>query len=511
MKTRNPVIFFALSLVILSACSLSPPETAAETEVPSQEENAAVMKTAPPAEPSPTIPATQITSEPNLTPTPTLPSERVIPQYFISASFDYYRRFMSVSSTVEYTNNSQHQIDILMFIVEANRYWDAFRLHSVKLDEGTAVEEYELQREQLLIRLDQPLLPGEKTSASFTYDLFLPEIPPPSDTVRPMIFGVTERQVNLVDWYPYIPPLDQDGGWIANRPWFYGEHQVYEKADFFVEINAVNPPAELTLAASSIPEQAENTYHFVHENARNFVFSASHFYHASSKTVGKTTITSYYFPFDVVGGKVALEETAAALELYNELFGEYSRESLSVVEADFLDGMEYDGLFFLSRGFYASYDGTPKGFLTLIAVHETAHQWWYAMVANDQANEAWLDEALSTYSELLFFERYYPELVDWWWYFRIHFHEPEGKIDLSIYDYGGYLPFRNAVYLKGAMFLDELRKLVGDEPFFSFLRHYVEEYQDKIATGADFFVTLRQFTAEDISPLKESFFEFIHW
>src|SRR5439155_17448401 len=35
----------------------------------------------------------------------------------------------------------------------------------------------------------------------------------------------------------------------------------------------------------------------------------------------------------------------------------------------------------------------------LVAVHETAHQWFYAMVGDSQARDPWLDEAFATFSE----------------------------------------------------------------------------------------------------------------
>jgi aminopeptidase N len=95
-----------------------------------------------------------------------------------------------------------------------------------------------------------------------------------------------------------------------------------------------------------------------------------------------------------------------------------------VVEAGFADGMEYDGLYFLGREYFAAYDGTPQNYLTALAAHETAHQWWYGLVGNDQALEPWLDEALCTYSELLFYEAVYPDLVDWWWTFRVNRFQP---------------------------------------------------------------------------------------
>ena len=37
----------------------------------------------------------------------------------------------------------------------------------------------------------------------------------------------------------------------------------------------------------------------------------------------------------------------------------------------------------------------------VVAVHETAHQWFYAMVGDSQARHPWLDEAFATYAEQL--------------------------------------------------------------------------------------------------------------
>ena len=37
----------------------------------------------------------------------------------------------------------------------------------------------------------------------------------------------------------------------------------------------------------------------------------------------------------------------------------------------------------------------------LVAVHETAHQWFYGMVGDSQALHAWLDEAFASYAEQL--------------------------------------------------------------------------------------------------------------
>jgi aminopeptidase N len=171
-----------------------------------------------------------------------------------------------------------------------------------------------------------------------------------------------------------------------------------------------------------------------------------------------------------------------------------------------LDGMEYDGLVFLSHAFYDFYTGDPMSNLTIIAAHEVAHQWFYGLVGNDQALEPWLDEALSTFSEVYFYEQAYPELVDWWWENRITFHDPQGWVDSTIYEPSGFYPYRDAVYLRGAMFLGDLRQIMGDEAFLSFLRDYLTQYRSRQVTGDDFFNLLSTHTSTDISSLIANYF-----
>jgi aminopeptidase N len=202
-----------------------------------------------------------------------------------------------------------------------------------------------------------------------------------------------------------------------------------------------------------------------------------------------------------------LATSAQALKYFSETFGPLTRTSLSIVEAEFPDGMEYDGLYFLGNGYYSTYFGGPQNFLTTLGVHETAHQWWYGLVANDQALEPWLDEALATYSELLYFETFYPELVEWWWEFRVGLYSPEGYLDSSIYQYDGFRPYVNAAYLRGAQFLDELRTAVGDEAFMSTLRTLINRASYDQLTTASFLELLGENTSADISPLIEEYFQ----
>lgn len=452
-------------------------------------------------------PALESVEEPAQTPlAPQVPSAHT--RYRLWARYDHARFALTVRQEVEFFNASPVELTELVFLVEPNRYPGVFRLEQLAWESGEALESYTLVGNRLTVPLPTPLQPGEALGLQIDYRLQLPPIPEASEEYKPVPFGYTARQVNLVDWYLFLPPYQVGAGWLAHDPWFFGEHQVYEVADFEVEIEITGSAEPLVLAASALPESvAGAVYRYRLSQARSFVISLSPLYQTYTRQVGDTIVLSYGLPYFEEGAQAALDYTAEALALYNELFGVYPRPSLSVVVADFLDGMEYDGLYFLSRGFYNTYDGTPAGYLTSIAVHETAHQWWYGRVGNDQAMEPWLDEALCTYSERLYYERYYPNLVDWWWAYRVAFYNPAGLVGGRIYDYPGFRPYRDAVYLRGAQFLEALRQRVGDERFFAFLRAYADQFAGKQATAEDFFAVLADYAATDASDVRQLFFQ----
>jgi hypothetical protein len=121
-----------------------------------------------------------------------------------------------------------------------------------------------------------------------------------------------------------------------------------------------------------------------------------------------------------------------------------------------------------------------------------------------------LDEALGVYSEHIFYENTAPGLLSWWWNYRVLFFEPSGWVDTTVYAGGSFRTYVNAVYLTGALFLQDLRDRIGDAAFLAFLSDYAAREDRQIATADDFFSILREHTDAYLDDLIAAYFQFPH-
>jgi Peptidase family M1 domain len=112
----------------------------------------------------------------------------------------------------------------------------------------------------------------------------------------------------------------------------------------------------------------------------------------------------------------------------------------------------------------------------VVAVHETAHQWFYAMVGDSQALHPWLDEAFAQYSEqLVNGDLEPPGAVD----------QP-GTVDRSTESYGAdENDYYRVTYAKGSAALEAARRAAGAGNWDRALRCYVAANAWRITDPAD--------------------------
>lgn len=355
----------------------------------------------------------------------------------------------------------------------------------------------------LTVSLPRPLSADETVSLQIEFST---QLPAGNGTL-----AYDRDVVALGNWYPQLAPF-QKGGWYLPPFTTVGDPYVTETADYQVELtfpegwNAASSAGEGILLSK---QDGWQTMHFAANGIRDFAFSLSPSYGMFQLRAGDTLVNSYYLSRNLSGGTQAANYAAAALLVFEQLFGPYPLSSLSVAEStNWTGGMEYPGVVFIGQPLYLN-----PSMLEQYVVHEVAHQWWYGVVGNDQYAEPWLDEALAQYSVVLYYEKEYgPEfgqkvLAGMASRYR-EFAGRGGKLfisgNLSFYEHHPDW-YTIAVYYRGPLFIAELRKTLDDERFFAVLRQYVQEYGHKIAAGENFLQLVGRAAGKDLSPLYATY------
>jgi len=462
-------------------------------------------KAAPTSEPTPEVPPTE-TAAPILNPTvtsePTIAPEEFT-RYDFEMTLDYSRHTAAVVQTIDYLNKSVLSLSSLLLVVPARFFPDSYLQTDLS---GDLVSSFSEDSIRTTVQLTQPLQPGQRTSLRLAYTLSIPQ--------REGSFGWTQRQLNLSNWYPYVAPLSPDQTWISHDPLIdpanmvVGEYVVNEIADFELTLRLTENLPNLLVASGANAQAISDGMVYSLAKARGLSFSISNQFYLEQLEHNGIMIQAYVFDYQKDKASAMLQIASQAMGLFTEIFGPYHHKQISLVSADFLHNMEMDGMVLLSSKILDFYDNTAENNLTILVPHELSHQWFYSQVGNDQAMEPWLDEALATYSEYLFYEHYYPDLTVWWWDNRVHAHPHEGAVNNSIYDAGTYENYRASVYLHGAIFLHDLHISMTDQAFLPALKSYVENNYLKIATKADFLAAFQTASPDlDIFAIFAQYFK----
>ncbi len=443
--------------------------------------------------------------------------------YRINAAYD--EEDKKICGTVDFTyfNATDNEISDLRFELWGNAYRQgasycpvpesrassvyysgkSYGFESVEKVEGCAGWEVCGEDENILsVALSSPVYPGQTAEIIISYTLGLAEINHRT--------GIAESAVNLGNFYPVLCAYTAEG--FMQTPYYScGDPFVSECADYIVTLQL---PAEYTAATSGkqvssarTGDTVTNVYELY--GARDFAAVLSKDFKTATRDAGGCAVTLYYTGDAEPEG--CLQAAAESLTYFSSQYGEYCYPTLSVVFTDLgVSGMEYPALTMIS----SDLDEATARYTT---VHETAHQWWYAMVGNDQVNSAWQDEGLAEYSTLCFFEKtpsygftrtqlLGTAIKSYRAYYSVYnqiFGKADTTMNRGLDKFSGEYEYVNIAYNKGLLLFETLRTSMGDEKFNSALRHYFSSNFKKIASYESFVASFAHY--HDVEGLIESY------
>ena len=451
-------------------------------------------------QPSETMPAPAATSTSAPEPTPA-PLER--PLYRIEAALDTHLAAggngetmpLTVREQASYTNHSAESIPELVLQIEPARRKELFELHSLSSNRASQTSPASIENGLLRIPLDTPLAPGETVSLRLEFRRSIAQ--------ENEVIGWNNYQIVIGDWYAFFPPYREGKGWLAHAPGKVGEYLNFTYADFDIRFD-IQGDSTYRLAASGVEQNGELPHHFLF-TGRSFALALTTQI-PFTRTAGNVEIIGYTRPQYEAQGNFMADIAAKSIQIFSERYGEYPHPRLTLLESELPDGQEFDGLVFLNPDLFPDYARNGADYLTAITAHETAHQWWYARVGNDQAIDPWLDESFATYSELFFYERYYPGLVKWWWWTRVDRYASNQCVDLPVYQFTEFRDYVDSVYLRGARMLHALRLRMGNQNFEEALRELQTGSLGGVITANDIY---RIFQSHSSVPLYGIWDEFL--
>lgn len=425
-------------------------------------------------------------------------------RYLIDVHFDPETRWLTGQETVVYTNNESVPLRAVYFRLFPNLPdFGQAGVAMLTVDGQVVTPRPELKGTALRVALPRALRPGMQVTFEIEFAVEVPE------TLGGNYgsFAFADDVLALASFYPMIPVYD-DEGWNLEIAPSYGDIVFSDTSLYLVNFTL---PAGWQVAASgstlAVNEHADGTATWTIASGlmRDFTLVASPLYEISEQRVGDVVVRSYYKPDDTAGGQRALAYAADALAYFGETFGPYPFAELDVAATPTLAaGIEYPGLIVIADRLYDEEDG----FFEWAVVHETAHQWWYSLVGNDQVDEPWLDEALSQYATLMYIEHTKGKAAAQAAR-ATAFEEPYRRLQEAGRDQAVGQPVRAfrqeeygpVVYSKGPLFFDAVRAQIGEKQWQAFLRNYLATYRYGIATPQGLLATAEAACRCDLRPL----------
>lgn len=377
-----------------------------------------------------------------LAPAPTVglssaPSLRLSATYDVRADINYGAGRVAVDSVATVTNTTNDGVGSLTFNAAA------FRLGNVSIQavtvNGTPAA-WALEDQSMGVTLPGTLKPGASAAVRIAYNGRLLG----TATDKNWLFA---KLRGTVQGYRWIPWLSRELRF--NRP-NVGEPFVTATSPHVrVTFSAERPLAYVT--SGDLVSKSGNSRTFVARDVRDFNFLARPSFKRLSARVAGVRVVVHY---NTLNGPTMMTWAKRSVQTYSRLVGAYPYGRLHVAESGGGNAMESPLMAWIPRG---------SGSLAWLVAHEVAHQWFYAVVGNDQAREPFADEALATLMTREATGRYVGTSCS------------KSALDKTIYQYRSC--YYGVIYVQGGDYLSAYQQRVGRDAFWQGMRNYYQRYK----------------------------------
>ncbi|RCX14447.1 peptidase M1-like protein [Fontibacillus phaseoli] len=370
------------------------------------------------------------------------------------------------------------------------------RLQFVQPDDGNTHD-----KTLAKVRLPVTVRGGESVTLKINFTVKLPKI-----FAR---MGTSGDFVMAGQWFPKLSVYEPAGtrsrtteGWNLHQ--YHGNSEFY--SDFGIYSVNIDVPETYTVAATgfqtkpAVRKDGRKSVQFYADDVHDFAWSASpDFVYAeepfSSAEVPGVRIKLYLDPAHKDLKERYFYAAKVALSNFSKWYGRYPYSTLSVVVPPIggngAGGMEYPTLV---TAFGAGSDSPGYDELERTVIHEIGHQFFYGMIASNEFEEAWLDEAFTSYAEDKLMEQEFgiaPNLP-----IQAALISSPASLTLPSWKYGSGDVYAKNAYYRGKLVLLDIERQVGAKTMKRILYNYSQRFKFKHPTTADFQRIIEQTTGK---------------
>ena len=363
-------------------------------------------------------------------------------------------------------------------------------------------QHFEMEETILEVELTKPILPHSTVNFDMEFEAQVPLQIRRSGRDNPD----TKVRYSMSQWYPKICEYDLEG-WHAT-PYvareFYGVWGDYDvkihidKSYILGATGYLENPGQIGYGYESPgtkivrPAGDKLSWHFIAPNVHDFVWAADPgFKHVSKKIRNGLTVHLFYKTTNATekAWLNILDQFTRALPFIEKTFGPYPYKQYSFIHGGD-GGMEYPMATLLK---------SPSGWN-----HEFMHSWYQGMMGTNELKYPWMDEGFTQYAGARVWgylngdstaaQTFKNEYENYISLAKSNLQEP-----LSTYAdyYNTNAGYNYSSYYKGAVFMEQLAYIAGDQVLDKILLEYYRDWRFKHPNANDF---IRE--AEKVSGLQ---------